>query len=117
VISLLLSLLVIVVGGLLSPAPEPPSYHGRSPVVVIRPAGIRAGQRSSVTVLLVPPGAAQVRVITGDVSWPTRRVGRHAFSAHPVPPGPGPWELDIRFRLHNHLYTVLGTVLNVAPGY
>jgi hypothetical protein len=116
VIGLLLSLLVILLGGLTSPAPAPPAYSGTPPAVVIKPVTVRAGSPAHVSVLGMPRAARHVRLVADNQSWPTRVLRDHVFTATVVPQAAGPWELDIRFTLHGRHYTVLGTVISVHPG-
>ena len=115
-ISLLLSLLLILLGGLTAPAPAPASYPGRPPAVVVKPAGVRAGKPAQVTVLGMPRGAGHVRLVADGSNWPTHMLPDHTFTATVVPQTAGPWELDISFTVRGHHYTVLGAVLTVRAG-
>jgi hypothetical protein len=112
-ISLLLSLLVILLGGLSAPTPAPPSYPGTQPTVVVKPVTLRAGSPARVSILGMPAGATRVRLVADSRSWPTRVLKHHVFAVRVVPQTAGPWELDISFTLHGHHYTVLGTVATV----
>ena len=112
-INLLLSLLVILTGGLLSPTPPPPAAKGPSPAVVVRPTTVRSGKPTSVVILALPRGVSHVQLIADGTAWPTRPTANHGFTAHPTPQNPGPWELDVRYRLHGKTQTVLGTVVPV----
>jgi hypothetical protein len=116
VISLLLSLFVILLGGLSSPAQPPPSYSGTPPTVVVKPVGVRVGRPAHLSVLGMPRGASHVKLVTDGGAWPTHVQPDHVFTATLVPQTAGPWELDIRFLLHGHRYTVLGTVISVRSG-
>jgi len=116
VISLLLSLLLILFGGLTAPAPAPASYPGRPPTVVVKPAGVRTGKPAHVTVLGMPRGASHVRLVADGSSWPTRMLPDHTFTATVEPQTAGPWELNISFTVHGHHYTVLGAVMTVRSG-
>lgn len=112
-IQLLLSLLVILISALTSPAKAPPAYSGKPPAMIISPTKVRVDSPAHVVILGMPRHAADVRVVDGGTIWPTHAAAHHTFTARPVPQNAGVWELDIRFRLHGHQYTVLGAVVTV----
>jgi hypothetical protein len=112
-ISLLLSLLVILAGGLLSPAKAPPAHPAASLAFVVHPSTVRTGKPTSVVVLGVPRGATHVQLLADGKAWPTRPSPHHAFVAHPVAHVPGPWELDVRYRDNGRTQTAIGTVVRV----
>jgi hypothetical protein len=120
VINLLLSLLVILVGGIGSPATgsgasqEPSGQPG--PVLLPRPGHPRAGRPFALLVVGLPHGAAQVRLLASQRSWPARPRADGAFLAHPVAPAAGPWQADVRFRWHGRVHRELAGVILIRPG-
>jgi hypothetical protein len=112
-IQLLLSLLVILFSALTSPTKAPPAYSGKPPAMIIRPTEVRLDSPAHVVILGMPRGASDVRVVDGPTAWPTHAAAHHTYTVRLVPQTAGVWELDIRFRLHGHQYTVLGAVVTV----
>ncbi len=119
-INLLLSLLVILIGGVSSsstgqgssPSPTPQS----GPLLLPRPAHPKAGHPFSLLIVGLPSGARQVRLLASGDSWPARPQPAGAFLAHPVARAAGPWQVDVRFRAGGGVHRELAGVLVIQPG-
>jgi hypothetical protein len=117
VINLLLSLLVILVGGVSSSASHgssSPTPHA-GPVLLPRPSHPQAGHAFSLLVVGLPRGAGQVRLLASGDSWPARPQAAGAFLARPVARAAGPWQVDVRFRAGGRVHRELAGVLMIRP--
>jgi hypothetical protein len=118
VINLLLSLLVILIGGVSSStghgsAPSPTPKAG--PVLLPRPAHPKAGHPFALLILGLPHGARRVTLLASGASWPARPQKAGAFLAHPVARVEGPWQVDVRFSANGGVHRELAGVLMIRP--
>jgi hypothetical protein len=114
VIKLLMFLLLLLVGGVARPPVHVPQYHGPQPLVFPHPQHLKTRSPARILVAGLQRGASHVSVLAANGHWPARPAAHGAFVARTATPRlGGPWELRIRFRLHGHVFTVLGAVFEV----